>query len=157
MSSEARLREAGIDVPSVPARLGKYVPGVRVGDTVYVSGQTGTREGRPVWVGQVGAEVSIDDARRSAALAAANALSALKGTIGDLDTVGAVVRLTVYVNAVPGFTEHPRIADAATDVLEIAFGEDGRGARSAVGVHSLPQGAPVEIDLIVLVRDRNDD
>ncbi len=154
MSVADRLRAAGIELPESMTRLGKYQPGVRVGDTVYLSGQTGTRNGEPVWVGQVGSDVTVEEARQSAVLAATNALAALRATIGDLERVLTVVRLTVYVNAVQEFTEHPRIADAATDVLEIAFGESGRGARSAVGIQSLPQGAPVELDLIVLVEGR---
>lgn len=157
MSVEERLRAAGIELPDTPIRLGRYVFGVHDGSTVYLSGQTGTRDGQPVWAGVVGATLSVGEAEQSARLAAVNALTALRTIVPDLDRVSRIARTTVYVRAVEGFTEHPRVADAATAVLECAFGEAGRGARSAVGVHSLPQGAPVELDLIALVEDDRDD
>ncbi len=152
-SVEERLRAAGIELADGPTRLGRYVPGVRDGRTVYVSGQTGTRDGEPVWAGVVGGSVTVEEAEQSARLAAINALTALRAVVPDLDHVRRVARTTVYICAVEGFTEHPRIADAATAVFESAFGEAGRGARSAIGVHTLPQGAPVELDLIVLLED----
>ena len=153
MSPERRLAEAGLGLPETLTRLGSYVPGVRVGSTVYVSGQTGTVDGRPVHVGRVGDDLGLDEARASARLAACNALAALRAVVGDLEVVLGVARTTVYVRAPEDFTEHPRVADAVTEVLQVAFGDAGRGARSAVGVSSLPQGAPVEIDLVVLVDD----
>jgi enamine deaminase RidA (YjgF/YER057c/UK114 family) len=150
VNAEQRLRANGIDLTAPLTRLGRYRPGVRADRLVFLAGQTGTRDGQPVHTGVLGASLDIAAAQESARLAAVNALTALRQVVGDLDAVEQVVRLTVYVNATQDFQEHPRVADAATAVFEIAFGSAGLGARSAVGVHGLPQGAPVELDLIAL-------
>lgn len=156
MTVELRLREAGLNLDGSLTRLGSYVPGVWTGNLAFVSGQTGTQDGLPVHTGVVGESISLSEARASARLAAINSLTALRHVIGDLELVRQVARLTVYINATRAFQEHPEVADAATDVLEIAFGAAGRGARSALGVHSLPQGAPVELDLYVVTHDAPD-
>ena len=151
MTPEERLSAAGLSLPAAPTRLGDYRPAVRVGELLFVSGQTGTRDGRPVWTGRCGADLSVEDAGRSAELAALNALLAMRTVLGALERVRAVARLTVYVRSTDSFTDHPAVADAVTAVLRTAFGEPGIGARSAIGVASLPQGAPVEIDVVAVV------
>ncbi|MGW5052629.1 RidA family protein [Actinokineospora sp. NPDC004072] len=147
---ESRLAAAGLVLPPTPTRLGAYRPAVQVGELLFVSGQTGTRDGHPVWTGRCGDDLSIEDARRSAELAALNALLAIHMTVG-LDRIRAIARLTVYVRSTPTFTDHPQVADAATAVFKTAFGPPGKSARSALGVASLPQGAPVELDVIAAV------
>ncbi|OLF12351.1 hypothetical protein BLA60_10310 [Actinophytocola xinjiangensis] len=151
MTPEERLAAAGLSLPAAPTRLGDYRPAVRVGDLLFVSGQTGTRDGHPVWTGRCGEGLSIEDACRSAELAGLNALLAMRTVLGELDRVRAVARVTVYVRSTDTFTAHPTVADAVTAVFHTAFGPPGRGARSAIGVASLPQGAPVEIDVIAVV------
>ena len=146
-----RLAEAGWQIPGRQAPLGDYLPGRVVGDLLFLSGQTPQREGLPTVTGLVGRDVTPDQARDAASLAALNALAIARDLLGGLDRVRSVVRLTGYVAAVEGFGEHPRVIDGASEVLRTAFGEAGRHARSAVGVASLPQSSPVEIDLVLEV------
>ena len=146
-----RLAAGGWELPVRQAPLGDYLPGRVVGDLLFLSGQTPQRDGLPTVTGLVGRELGIDEAREAAALAALNALAIAREILGGLDRVRSVVRLTGYVAAVEGFGEHPRVIDGASEVLRTAFGDAGRHARSAVGVASLPQSSPVEIDLVLEV------
>lgn len=139
-------------LPSPPRPQGRYVPTSRSGDLVATAGMTPRVDGALAVIGRVGDVVDLDEARRGAAIAAANALSAIVDAVGDLEDIVGLVRMTVYVHAASGFTEHTAVADAATDALVLHLGEMGRCARSAVGVASLPGDAPVEIELTARVR-----
>lgn len=143
-----RLAAAGHQLPPRQPALGEYLPGRVVGSLLFLSGQTPQRDGVPTVTGLVGRELGIDEARDAAALAALNALALARDLLGSLDRIRSVVRLTGYVAAVEGFGEHPRVIDGASGILRTAFGEAGRHARSAVGVASLPQSSPVELDLV---------
>lgn len=155
MSVEETLAELGFAVPEVPKPVASYVPAVRSGTLVFTSGQLPVREGQLVCTGSVGAEVTEEEARNAARLAALNALAAIKTVVEDLDAVVRVVRLTGYVSSAPGFVNQPAVINGASDLLLQAFGERGRHSRAAVGVFQLPLGAPVEVDMIVEVADRS--
>jgi enamine deaminase RidA (YjgF/YER057c/UK114 family) len=144
------LAAAGFTLPPAPAALGAYVPAVRSGSLVYTSGQLPLFDGSLVTSGLVGGEVTLEVARRCASRAALNALAAAS-TVCDLDRVTSVVKLTGYVASAPGFTAQPAVVDGASEVLLAAMGERGRHARAAVGVASLPLGAPVEIEIVLEV------
>jgi enamine deaminase RidA (YjgF/YER057c/UK114 family) len=151
MSFEARLVELGISLPRTPVPVANYVPAVRVGQLIFASGQTPTREGALVVRGKVGAEVSSESAADAAALAVLNCLAAVRSVLGSLDEVERIVKLNGYVASASGFGGQPAVINGASLMLERIFGEAGRHARAAIGVAELPGGAPVEIELIVAV------
>lgn len=139
------------DLPPPPRPQGHYVPTSRAGGLVLTAGMTPRVDGVLVITGRVGDAVDLDEARRGAAIAASNALSAVVDVVGGLDHITGLARMTVYVHAASGFTQHTAVADAATDALMLHLGERGRCARSAVGVASLPGDAPVEIELTAVI------
>lgn len=151
MSFEARLVELGISLPPTPIPVANYVPAVRVGQLIFASGQTPTREGVLVVRGKVGAEVSIETAADAAAIALLNCLAEVRSVLESLDDVERIVKLNGYVASAPGFDAQPAVINGASLMLERIFGEAGRHARAAIGVAELPAGAPVEIELIVAV------
>jgi enamine deaminase RidA (YjgF/YER057c/UK114 family) len=145
---ESALRAAGFALPDRPVALGSYVPAVRTGNLVFTSGQLPMAAGALMAVGTVGADIDVETAKACATRCALNALAAAS-TVCDLDSVTAVVKLTGYVASAPGFTSQPAVVDGASAVMLAAFGEDGRHARAAVGVASLPLGAPVEVEVVL--------
>jgi enamine deaminase RidA (YjgF/YER057c/UK114 family) len=142
------LSSAGLSLPGGPAALGSYVPAVRTGSLVFTSGQLPMVNGSLMAVGTVGGDVDVETAKSCAARCALNALAAAS-TVCDLDSVTAVVKLTGYVASGPGFTSQPAVVDGASQVLLAAFGDAGRHVRAAVGVASLPLGAPVEVEIML--------
>jgi enamine deaminase RidA (YjgF/YER057c/UK114 family) len=146
-----RLAELGLSLPPASPPAGKYLPGVRSGTLLFVSGQTPTVDGRPTVTGYVGREVSVMQARDAARLAALNALALAATAAGSLDHVRRIIRLTGYVRSAPGFSEQPAVINGASELLIDIWGADGQHARSAIGVAELPGGAPVEIELVVEV------
>jgi len=144
----ARLAQLGLDLPAVPAPVGAYVPALVIGDWVFVSGQLPFRDGQLAYVGKVGAELSLEDGREAARVAALNGLAAAAGAAGGLDRLTRVVRLAVYVNAAPHFTEHAQVANGASELLGAVFDTAGRHARAAIGVATLPLNAAVEVELL---------
>ena len=152
MSTSERMAELGIELPPVPAPLASYVPARRVGDLVFSSGQLPTRDGRPVYTGKLGQDLTVEQGQEAARVAALNCLAAVAAEIGSLDEIEAVVKLTGYVASAPGFVDQPLVANGASTLLEQVFGEAGKHARAAVGVAELPRGVPVEVELIVCVR-----
>jgi enamine deaminase RidA (YjgF/YER057c/UK114 family) len=151
MSLEARLQELGIELPEPPLPAGAYLPGLVVGDLLFLSGQTPKQNGRPYPVGRVGAEVTVEEAAAGAGQAVRQALAAARATLGSLDAVRRVVRLTGYVRAAPGFDRPSAVIDGASNLLVELLGPPGMHARSSVGVAELPGGAAVEIELILAV------
>jgi len=146
----ARLAELGLELPAIAAPLGAYVPAVRSGSHVYVSGQLPLADGKLSATGKVGAEVSPEEAQRLAARCALNALAAIDALVG-LDAVVRVVKVTGFVASAAGFTGQPGVLNGASDLFGEVFGPAGRHARSAVGVAELPLGAPVEVEVVVEV------
>jgi enamine deaminase RidA (YjgF/YER057c/UK114 family) len=134
-------------LPGAPKPQGRYVAATSAGELVLTAGMTPRVDGELRHVGQVGGTVSVDDARAAASIAVSNAVAAAAAEAGSLAAIGRAVRMTVFVNAVPGFTEHSRVADGASERLTELLGDRGAVVRTAVGVASLPGGACVEIEL----------
>jgi enamine deaminase RidA (YjgF/YER057c/UK114 family) len=148
-----RLAELGLTLPPVTAPVAAYVPAVRTGAFVYVSGQVPIVDGKLSAVGKVGAEVSAPDAAGLARTCALNAMAAAAAAAGGLDAIRRIVKVTGFVASAPGFNGQPQVINGASELFIEVFGEDGRHARSAVGVAELPLNAPVEVELIAEVRD----
>ncbi len=150
MGWRERLVELGIELPAVAAPAGSYVPAARTGSLVFTAGQIPMVDGALLATGKVGAEVSPEEAQRLARVCALNALAAVDGLVG-LDAVTRVVKVVGFVASAEGFTGQPAVVNGASDLLAEVFGEQGKHARSAVGVAELPLGAPVEVELVVEV------
>jgi enamine deaminase RidA (YjgF/YER057c/UK114 family) len=146
----ARLAELGLTLPSVAVPVAAYVPAVRSGSHVYVSGQLPVEDGKLLATGKVGSDVSADEAKHLAARCALNALAAIDALVG-LDRVVRVVKVTGFVASAPGFNGQPGVINGASELFGGVFGDAGRHARSAVGVSELPLDAPVEVEVIVEV------
>jgi enamine deaminase RidA (YjgF/YER057c/UK114 family) len=147
----ARLAALGLTLPPVAAPVASYVPAVRSGPWVFTSGQLPFQDGRLPATGKVGAAVSSEDAAEMAKLCALNALAAVHQLVG-LDAVVRVVKVVGFVASAADFTGQPAVVNGASDLLGAVFGENGKHARSAVGVAALPMDAPVEVELVVEVR-----
>src|SRR6201997_3482908 len=144
---EARLKELGITLKEPAKPIANYVPYVRTGSLLTVSGQICLdADGQLVATGQLGAGVSIEDGQKAARACAVNLLAQLKAALGDLDKVLRVVRLGGFVNSAPGFLEGPKVMNGASDLMVEAFGDKGRHSRTTVGVAALPQNAAVEVE-----------
>jgi enamine deaminase RidA (YjgF/YER057c/UK114 family) len=153
VSPAERLAELGLTLPPVAAPVAAYVPAVRTGPHVYVSGQVPVVDGKLPAAGKVGGEVSASDAAGLARICALNALAAAAAVAGGLDRISRIVKVTGFVASAPGFNGQPQVVNGASELLIEVFGEAGRHARSAVGVAELPLDAPVEVELIAEVRD----
>jgi enamine deaminase RidA (YjgF/YER057c/UK114 family) len=148
---EERLEQLGVTLPAPAAPVAAYVPCVRAGNLVYVSGQVPLVDGRPSHLGRLGAEVGLEEGAAAARTCAVNVLAALKAELGELSRVRRVVKVTVFVASEPGFADQPKVANGASELFGEAFGEAGRHARAAVGVAALPLGVPVEVDAVAEV------
>ena len=153
MSVEDRLKDLGMMLPDPPRPVATYNPAARSGNLLFISGQLPLVEGRLRKVGKVGSHFTLEEAQEAARRATLNALAVIKQSVGSLDRVSQVVRLGVHVASASGFTDQSRVANAASELLISVFGDAGRHARLALGPAELPLGAPVEIELIVEVRD----
>jgi enamine deaminase RidA (YjgF/YER057c/UK114 family) len=148
---DSRIAELGLDLPAVPRPVASYVPVVIAGGLAFLAGQVPQSEGTLLWSGKVGADLDVEAGVEAARRCALQALAVLREALGSLDRVRRIVKLTVFVASAPGFTEQPKVANGASDLLADIFGELGRHARSAVGVAELPLGAPVEVEVIAEV------
>jgi enamine deaminase RidA (YjgF/YER057c/UK114 family) len=153
MNPEQRLVELGIELPPAPRPMGTYVPGVLVGDLLFMSG-LGPRHADGTMVsGKVGRDLDIEQARAAARLVGLNMLANIRAILGTLDRVERVVKTLGMVNSAPDFDQQPRVIDGYADLFVEVFGEDrGRGARSAVGMAALPMQIAVEVETILKVR-----
>lgn len=148
---EELLAQLGIRLPNPVAPLASYIP-VRIsGDHAYVAGQVPLEDGTVLSSGKLGAEVTVEQGQEATRRCALQALAALRAALGSLDRVKGIVRLDVFVASAPGFTDQPKVANGASDLLVEIFGEEGRHARAAVGVSELPLGASVEVALIARI------
>ena len=148
---EEKLQEMGLSLSAPSAPLANYIPAVRTGNLVFLSGVGPRTPDGQTATGKVGRDLTVEQAQVAARQCALNLLANLKGIIGDLDKVTHVVKLLGMVNAVPEFGEHPQVINGCSDLLVALFGEKGRHARAAVGMGSLPNGIPVEIEMVVEV------
>ena len=151
---EARLEELGIELPDTPAPIANYVPGVRTGNLIYLSGLgPANRADGTAPSGKVGSDLTTEEGYEAARLTGINIISRMKGELGDLDKVRRVVKLLGMVNSDPSFNQQPAVVNGCSDLLVEVFGDKGRHARSAVGMASLPNDIPVEIEVIIEVDD----
>ena len=152
MSAEARIKEIGVALPPPPKPGGNYVPGVRVGNLLFLSGHgPGRVDGVPSARGKVGRDLSIEDGYKVAREVGINLLGTAKALLGSLDKVKRVVKVLGMVNSAEGFGDQPKVINGFSDLMVEVFGENGRHARSAVGMAELPSGIPVEIEMILEV------
>jgi enamine deaminase RidA (YjgF/YER057c/UK114 family) len=150
--AEEKIKELGITLPGAKSPVGNYVPTVRTGNLLYVSG-VGPAPGPDgaIPTGKVGQDLTLEEGYAAARLVGINLLARLKDALGDLEKVERVVKLLSMVNASPDFTQTPAVANGCSDLLVEVFGERGRHARSAVGMAALPNNIAVEIEMIVEV------
>lgn len=153
MSADARLAELNAELPPAPKPQGVYKPCVIVGNQIYVSGHGPLRPDKTLITGKVGADLTQQDAYDAARVTGLGILSTLKENLGSLDRVVRTIKVLGMVNAVPTFEQHPAVINGCSELFREVFGEDGVGARSAVGMGSLPGNIAVEIEAIFEIRD----
>lgn len=152
MSAEARIKELGLTLPTAPKPVANYVPAVRAGTLLFLSGVIPARDGKLVAEGKLGRELTIEQGYEAAKTATLNALANIKQELGTLDRVKRILRVVGYVASHEGFVQHPAVINGASDLLVAVFGDAGRHSRVALGAAELPMNAPVEIEMIVEVQ-----
>ncbi len=152
-SAEQRLKDLGINLPHPPTPLGAYVEAVQAASLLFLSGTLPVEGGAPKFLGRIGGELSVEDGRRATRLAALNALALAKEHLGSLDRVTRVVRLGVSLVTTPEFREHPKVADAASELLLDVFGAGKTSTRLVFGMASLPIGVCVVLECIFEIGD----
>lgn len=148
---EGRLAALGLTLPQAVAPVANYVPTVRTGNLLHVSGQLPMESGKLKLAGTLGAGVSIEDANACARVCALNLLAQVKAAIGDLEKIVRIVKVVGFVASTADFGDQPKVVNGASDLFVAVLGDRGRHARSAVGVAALPFGAPVEVEAIIEV------
>ena len=151
-SAEARLAQLGIKLPSPPEPFGTYAEAVQTGNLLFLTGMLPTEGRTAKFIGRVGAELDVEAGRRAAYLAALNALAVAREHLGSLDKVTRIVRLGVSVATSGDVRDQPKVADAASELLQDVFGKDKNPCRLVYGVASLPLGTPVELEIIFEVK-----
>ena len=147
---DRKLQDLGITVPEPAAPVANYVGCVRTGNLLFTAGQVPLKDGKFHFQGKVGGDISVEQAQEATKLCAINVISQVKGALdGDLDRVKRVVKLVVFINGAPDFTEHPKVANAASDLMVEVFGDKGKHSRAAVSAASLPVGVAVEVEAVV--------
>ncbi len=152
MGYEARMRELSLGLPPPAKPLGAYVPAVRSGDLLFLSGVLPMLDGELKYRGKLGKELTVEEGYKAARLAVLNALANAKGELGSLDKVDRVVKMVGYVASAEGFDAQPKVVNGASELLVEIFGENGRHARVAVGVNELPLNSPIELELILRIK-----
>ena len=152
MSIDQRLAELGITLPEPAAPVAAYVPAVEAGGLLHISGQISMREDGGLIVGRLGDNIALEGGIAAARRCGIMLLAQIQSALGSLDRVERVVKLGVFVNSAASFTDQPKVANGASELMQEVFGDAGRHARSAVGVPVLPLGVAVEVDAIVAVK-----
>ena len=152
MSIDQRLAELGISLPQAAAPVASYVPAVESGGQLHISGQISFAEDGSLIKGRLGEDLQLEDGIAAARRCGIMLLAQIKAALGSLDRVERIVKLGVFVNSTPGFTDQPKVANGASELMQQVFGDAGKHARSAVGVTVLPLGVAVEVDAIVAVK-----
>jgi enamine deaminase RidA (YjgF/YER057c/UK114 family) len=145
---DAKLAELGLTLPAAAAPVAAYVPTVEAGGMLHLSGQLPFRDGQVV-TGRLGENLSLEEGQEAARLCGLMVLAQVRAALGGFDRVRRVVKLGVFVNSTPDYTDQPKVANGASELMAAVFGERGRHARAAVGVAALPLGAAVEVDAII--------
>ena len=146
---EERLKELGIVIPTAPKPAGSYIPVTVSGKLAFISGQIPIKDGKVVYHGKIGDTQTIEEAQKASKLCIINGLAQIRAYCNTLDNVEKIIKISGFVNSVQDFTEHPKVINAASDLLVEIFGEKGKHSRIAIGVSSLPLNATVEIDMLV--------
>jgi len=153
MSIQSKLAELGLTLPVAAAPVAAYVPAVRTGNLVFTAGQLPLVDGKIPFIGKVGSDVTPEQAKDMAQVCALNALAAIS-LVADIDQIERVVRVGGFVNGVPGFVAIPQVINGASELLIKLFGEvNGKHARTAIGVAELPLNAPVEVEMVVQLKN----
>lgn len=152
MSFEAKLAELGITLPAAPKPVATYIPAVRAGDLLFLSGTGPFKDGRIAFAGKLGRDLTVEQGYEAARLTLLNALAMVRQELGTLDRVVRIVRLTGHVASAEGFTQQPAVINGASDLLVQVFGEAGRHTRLALGAAELPLNMCIELELILQVR-----
>ncbi|TDF93446.1 RidA family protein [Paenibacillus piri] len=147
-----RLKQLGIVLPEPLPPVAIYVPAVTVNNLVYTSGNDCRIDGRLMYEGKVGIDLTIEQGQQASRQTMINLLAVLQAHLGDLDRVERIIKLLAFVNSAPGFAEQPYVINGASGLLEEVFGEAGKHARSAIGTSDLPFHTPVEIEMIVQIK-----
>ncbi|MDH4224352.1 MAG: RidA family protein [Deltaproteobacteria bacterium] len=154
MSVEAKLKSLGLELPSSPAPAANYVPFVREGNLLFISGQvTFNAQGKLVYLGKLGRDFTAQEGYQAARLCALNCLAQAKAALGSLDHIRRVVRVGGFVNSAEDFIQQPEVINGVSDLMVELFGDSGRHARAAIGCNTLPRGVAVEVDMILAVQD----
>jgi enamine deaminase RidA (YjgF/YER057c/UK114 family) len=153
MSIDTRLAELGIALPEAAAPVASYVPAVEANGLLHISGQISFAEDGSLITGRLGEDVSLEDGAAAARRCGIMLLAQIKKALGSLDRVERIVKLGVFVNSAGDFTDQPKVANGASELMQEVFGDAGRHARSAVGVPTLPLGVAVEVDAVVQIRN----
>ena len=151
MGYEDTLQSLGLDLPEAPKPVATYVPAVRTGSLLFLSGVLPMRNGQLAFAGKLGRELTVSEGTEAAKLAILNALAIAKQELGSLDRITRVVKVVGHVASAEGFTDQPQVMNGASDLLVAIFGEVGRHARVATGAAELPRRAAVEIEVILAV------
>ncbi|HEY7533507.1 MAG TPA: RidA family protein [Nitrospiraceae bacterium] len=151
MSYELKLKELGLELPSPPQPVATYIPAVRVGSLLFLSGVLPMQSGKMLYAGKLGRELTVEEGMEAAKLAVLNALAIARQELGSLDRIGRIVKVVGHVASAEGFVQQPQVLNGASDLLVSVFGESGRHARVATGAAELPRGASVEIEMIVSI------
>ncbi len=153
MSVKEKLAALGLTLPTAAAPVAAYVPAVKTGNLVFTAGQLPVVDGKLVLTGKVGSDVSAEDAKKMAEICALNALAAIS-LVADIDQIEKIVRVGGFVNGVPGFVAIPAVINGASELFIKIFGDiNGKHARTAVGVAELPLNAPVEVEMVVQLKN----
>lgn len=150
---ESKLEDLGLDLPEAPLPVAEYVPAKKVGNLVYGSGQGPIKNGEFLHVGKIGTDVSLEEGYEAAKICALNCLAAIKSVIGSLDKIEEIVKVRGFVNSSDDFFDQPKVINGASELLVEIFGENGKHARSALGTSVLPGNIPVELEMVVKVKE----
>ena len=150
---EEKIKELGFNLPEAPKPVAAYIPALEVNNMVFTAGQIPSIAGELLFKGKIDKEVTLMEGQRAAETCILNCLAAIKGVTGNLDKIERIIKLTVFVNSSEGFTDQPKVANGASELLIKIFSEKGKHVRSAVGVNELPLNSAVEVEMICKVKE----
>ena len=148
MGPEARIKELKLELPAPPKPVATYIPAVQIGNLLYVSGHGPLKPDGKMLSGRVGADLTLEQGKEAARVVGLAILSTVRNTLGSLDRVVRLIKVLGMVNVTPDFKDHPQVVNGFSDLMVEVFGDSGKGARSAVGMGSLPGNIPVEVEVI---------
>jgi enamine deaminase RidA (YjgF/YER057c/UK114 family) len=152
MKIEHKIKELGLILPEAPKPVAEYIPAKKIGNLIFTSGQGPIKDGKFIYVGKIGGEVSLKEGYESAKICAINCLAAIKSVIGSLDKIDEIIKVKGYVNSTSDFYRQPEVVNGASELIVKIFGKKGKHARSALGTSVLPGNIPVELEMIVKVK-----